>query len=132
MFKKLIFLSLFGMLFCACTVEQTNTNYIARAWQINKFYQNNTDFTAQFKATFRNYSISFTKDGLFTESYVDTTNSPVGTAGTWKFNNGVKNLILVYGDSTRITNYKIILLTKQNLNVQRDSTVTRDYLLIPL
>jgi hypothetical protein len=130
--NKFLFLTFLLGLFLTCTVEQTNTNYIARSWQINKCYQNNTDFTAQFKAMFRNYSISFTKEGMFTESYVDTTNSPVGNTGSWKFNNGVKNLIMVYGDSVRLVNYKIILITKQNLNIQQDSAVIRDYLLIPL
>lgn len=101
---------------------------IARAWQVNKYYEDNNDLTPTFKSENKNYTLQFYEDYSYLESAVvnDTFRT---TAGTWQFNEGLDSLYLYNDVDTH--HYFIRLLRLKNLNIREViSTTTYDYLMV--
>lgn len=119
----------FLLLFSACKPsEEENTTKISRAWQINKYYEDNEDLTASFKSTNKNYSLQFYTDHTFLQSAIvnDTFRT---NAGDWEFNENLDSLFL-YGNADT-NHFYIRLLRQQNLNIREViSTTTYDYLMV--
>lgn len=112
---------------CKPSAEESTTR-ISRAWQINKYYQNNNDMTAAFKSENKNYTLQFYTDMTFLQSAVvnDTFRT---NAGTWQFNEDLDS-VFVYGNEDT-SRYFIRLLRIKNLNIREViSTTTHDYLMV--
>lgn len=101
---------------------------IVRAWQINKYYLDNEDFTSSFKSENKNYTVQFYEDYTYLQSAV--VNDTFRTKnGTWQFNEGLDSLFLYHEVDTH--RYYIRLLRLKNLNIREVvSTTTHDYLMV--
>ena len=101
---------------------------ISRAWQVNKYYEDNEDFTAAFKAENKNYTLQFYPDLTFLQSAV--VNDTFYTHnGTWAFSEQLDSLYLYRDVDT--TRYYIRLLRQKNLNIRKTiSDTTYDYLMV--
>lgn len=112
---------------CKPTADESISK-ISRAWQINKYYEDNLDRTAAFKSTNKNYTLQFFDDLKFLQFAV--VNDTVRTrSGNWAFSTGLDSLYL-YG-TTDTSRYFIRLLRQKNLNIRRvQSDTTYDYLMI--
>lgn len=128
--KKVSLLALLcAMVFVGCApTAEGETNKISRAWQINKYYENNEDKTSEFKATNKNFSLQFYPDNTFLRSAMiqDTFYTQ---SGTWEFSNPIDSLFLY--SSTDTNRYFIRLLRPKNLNLREAiGTNLYDYLLV--
>ena len=101
---------------------------IAKAWQVNKYYENNEDKTAEFKERNKNFTLQFYEDMSFVQSAL--VNDTLRTrSGSWMLNEDLDSLFLY---STQDTNrFFIRLLRIKNLNVREvKSDSTFDYLMV--
>lgn len=101
---------------------------IAKAWQVNKYYENNEDKTAEFKERNKNFTLQFYEDLSFVQSAL--VNDTLRTrSGSWMLNEDLDSLFLY---STQDTNrFFIRLLRIKNLNVREvKSDSTFDYLMV--
>lgn len=112
---------------CKPTAEESTTR-ISRAWQINKYYENNNDMTAAFKSHNKNFTLQFYADQTFLQSAV--VNDTFKTrGGNWYFNEQIDSLYLETATDTN--RFYIRLLRQKNLNIREIiSTTTYDYLLV--
>lgn len=128
--RRAVILPLLLILFLtACTPSADESlDKIARAWQVNKYYEDNDDLTSTFKSENKNYTLQFYEDYSYMQSAVvnDTFRT---TAGTWQFNEGLDSLYLYNDVDTHY--YFIRLLRLKNLNIREViSTTTYDYLMV--
>ena len=112
---------------CRPSAEE-NTDKISRAWQINKYYENNNDMTASFKSHNKNFTLQFYADQTFLQSAV-VNDTFKAESGDWHFNADLDSLFL---ESDVDTNrYYIRLLRQKNLNIREViSMTTYDYLMV--
>lgn len=101
---------------------------IAKAWQINKYYENNEDRTSQFKERNKNFTLQFYKDMSFVQSAL--VNDTLRTrGGSWMLNEDLDSLFLYSQQDTNC--FFIRLLRIKNLNVREvKSDSTFDYLMV--
>ncbi len=101
---------------------------ISKAWQINKYYENNEDRTSEFKQRNKNFTLQFYEDLSFVQSAL--VNDTLRTrSGAWMLNEDLDSLFLYSTEDT--TRFFIRLLRIKNLNVREvkaDSTF--DYLMV--
>lgn len=116
-----------GLLSCKPS-ESDVIEKIAKAWQINKYYENNEDKTAQFKERNRNFTLQFYEDMSFVQSAL--VNDTLRTrGGSWILNEDLDSLFLYSPNDTN--RFFIRLLRIKNLNVREvKSDSTFDYLMV--
>ena len=126
-FVSFLLLSLLLLPSCRPTAEESTTK-ISKAWQINKYYEDNNDLTSEFKTENKNYTLQFYPDLTFLQSAV--VNDTFRTrSGNWAFNEEVDSVFLYGTEDT--TRYFIRLLRAKNLNIRQViSTTTQDYLMV--
>jgi hypothetical protein len=101
---------------------------IAKAWQVNKYYENNEDKTAEFKERNKNFTLQFYEDMSFVQSAL--VNDTLRTrSGSWMLNEDLDSLFLYSTQDT--SRFFIRLLRIKNLNVREvKSDSTFDYLMV--
>lgn len=107
--------------------EEDAIEKISKSWQINKYYENNIDKTAEFKALHKNFTLQFYRDKSFLQSAVVNDTLRV-RSGSYELNGKPDSLFLYTGADTG--RFFIRLLRIKNLNlreVKADSVF--DYLL---
>lgn len=117
------------LLLTACVPSQEESlSKISHGWQVNKYYVDNEDFTAAFKAENKNFTLQFYEDYTFLQSAV--VNDTFRTHnGTWAFSEEIDSLFM-YG-SADTNRYFIRLLRQKNLNIREVVADTSyDYLMI--
>lgn len=94
---------------------RSKTARVANTWKVDKYLKNGVDETTQkYSASGdkRNYTETFTKDGVYSYSYIDDQGDSKGGAGKWEFQN--KNLeIKRSGVSGQSTETLVILKLKE-------------------
>lgn len=113
----------------SCTPTEGDTiQKISKSWQLNKYYENNIDKTAEFKSLNKNFTLQFYEDKTFLQSAV--VNDTFRTrSGSYELNEKLDSLFLYAPQDTN--RFFIRLLRIKNLNLREtkaDSTF--DYLLI--
>jgi hypothetical protein len=113
----------------ACTPSEGDTiQKISKSWQLNKYYENNIDKTAEFKALNKNFTLQFYTDKTFLQSAVVNDTLRV-RSGSYELNEKLDSLFLYTVQDTN--RFFIRLLRIKNLNLREakaDSTF--DYLMI--
>ena len=101
---------------------------ISKAWQINKYYENNEDKTIEFKQRNKNFTLQFYEDMSFVQSAL--VNDTLRTrGGSWMLNEDFDSLFLYSPQDTN--RFFIRLLRVKNLNVREvKSDSTFDYLMV--
>ncbi len=131
-FPYTFWLSAFAVLvfsLISCTPTEGDTiQKISKSWQLNKYYENNIDKTAEFKSLNKNFTLQFYEDKTFLQSAV--VNDTFRTrSGSYELNEKLDSLFLYAPQDTN--RFFIRLLRIKNLNLREtkaDSTF--DYLLI--
>ena len=126
-FVSFLLLSVLLLPSCKPGAEESATK-ISKAWQINKYYEDNSDKTSEFKTENKNYTLQFYPDLTFLQSAV--VNDTFRTrSGNWAFNEDVDSVFLYSTEDT--SRYFIRLLRARNLNIRQViSTTTYDYLMV--
>lgn len=117
-----------AMLF-SCTPTQDDVKAkLVKPWKINKYYVNNEDSTAAFKAKYKNYSLQFFEDMSFVQTAI-VNDTFQARYGSWYLNEGLDSLFL---ESSADTNrFFIRLLRIKNLNIREvKANTSYDYLMV--
>jgi hypothetical protein len=109
---------IFLLLNASCLREKIDrgTADISKSWELVKKEVNGNNETDNFKATHNDYVLVFTDAGAFSEKYTDAFGTAQSIAGTWIFQNNVKELKLEDNIQTRF--FDIIELNGATLTLQ--------------
>jgi hypothetical protein len=92
---------------------------IVRDWQLVKYELNDGDSTSYFTSFVSGYTITFTADGFYTESFTYF-GTPVSVGGAFNFQNNLNELVLSDADTTRV--FEVIELVPQRLTIELINT----------
>lgn len=109
----------FALTSCHDNRLENYTNDISRDWQLVKYVLNNGDSTYYYTSFVAGYTITFTAEGFYTESYTYF-GTPVTISGAYNFQDNFNQLVLSDEDSTRV--YDIIELSQQKLTIELINT----------
>lgn len=99
---------------------------LSNSWQVSYFKENGVDKTSEFHILFPNYKITFHDEGDFVVS-ASPLGVPISLTGTWSFENGGKQIKLVYDDQNEGTDtWDCLKLTSSELNVSKTRTENGD------
>jgi hypothetical protein len=87
---------------------------ICNTWVIDKAYIADIDVTTAYMASFKNMEMSINKDGSYTKSFSDQSNTPFSISGTWEFGENNTTLIIKVSNIT-ISTLKILRLASKEL-----------------
>lgn len=134
--KKLLSVLLVALVIIAgCNKEKIYKENLEGIWQVYKYLLNNVDKSTQFQNEHPNYTITFTKDGKFTEFLTNPDSTYV--TGTYSFTDNDEKILLenVYntfvldtaGDTVFIPHtlkreYTIFNLTKDHVQLRNDTS----------
>ena len=137
--KKLFLLFVVLALIAGCNKENIYKDDLKGVWQVYKYLFKNSDKSQQFQNTFQDYTIAFTADGKFTETYrapaPDTGMYVI--SGTYSFADNDVKLVLdnnyntysldSIGDTITTTHayerkFTIFNLTKNHVQLRTDSS----------
>ncbi len=83
---------------------RSKTERVANTWKVEKYLKNGVDETADRASKKRNYTETFTKDGVWSYYYIQTDNNGTdeikSDAGKWQFDNDKKEIDRNAGNST--------------------------------
>jgi len=107
------------------------TSDISRSWYLVKYELNNGDSTFYFTSMITNYTITFTTEGAYTESF-EYYGTPVTINGYYVFQDNISELVLSDEDTTRV--FDVVNLTTNHLTIELMNTPDDDdiYFLEPL
>lgn len=134
--KKVIAALLVLVLIAGCVKKETiYKENLEGIWLVYKYLFRNTDKSLQFQTQFPNYTITFTKNGTFTEFYTDPDSTYIDGTYTFIDNDEKIHLENTYntftidtaGDTTwtphlQEREYTIFNLTKDHVQLRDDST----------
>jgi len=120
--KKLLGIALLAFVLVACNKEKVMKSSLEGEWNVYKYLQYNIDRTTDFLGRHPQYSLVFTSDGKFVESFLPTGDTiPTVAAGTWAFADNLEKLQLidtVYGTRT----YTVFNLTDNHVQLRNDTS----------
>ncbi len=87
---------------------------LCNTWVLDKAYIADIDVTIAYAASFKNMEMSFSKDGTYTKSFTDQSNTPFSIGGTWEFGDNNTTLIIKVSNIT-ISTLKILRLASKEL-----------------
>jgi len=111
-----ILLPLFVLIFTSCNKIDSYPKRIIGGWIINKYVVDSDIQTDVFKASKKNYVISYFEDKSFTETYIDTNNILIAQLGTYTFNEKSDSLITY--TQTDTIKYGITSINSNALNLK--------------
>jgi len=138
--KKILFILMVFLVLSSCKKKSKfYQEDLQGTWDVYKYLLYNFDKSNQFEMQYPGYSISFTSDGKFTESYAISSGSTdtTRTTGTYSFTDNDEKLALDYsylttvidtaGDTAYVPHsfirkYTIFNLTKTHVELKNDST----------
>lgn len=133
--KKIISLLFLFAFAAGCNKEKIYKENLEGVWGVYKYLLNNNDKTTTFSSRYPGYTITFTKDGAFTEFYVNPDSTYVN--GTYSFADNDEKIVLTstystftldsLGDTTFTTHnldrsYTIFNLTRDHVQLRNDSS----------
>ncbi|MBC8172406.1 MAG: lipocalin family protein [Chitinophagales bacterium] len=118
MIRTLSFFSLALIFFTSCEKKRIadGTRDISQAWVVVKTEKNGADDTGNFDLKFKDYTIFFSEDGNYDETYALYGSAAIDMSGTWLFQNNATEIQLA--DSTQTRFFEIIELNQSELILQ--------------
>jgi len=135
MSKKILALLLILVVIAGCNKEKIYKENLEGVWEVYKYLLNNVDKTIQFKSQHPNYTITFTKDGKFTEFL--TNPDSVYVYGEYTFADNDEKIVLTNTYNTFVLDtagdtiftphtieraYTIFNLTKDHVQLRNDTS----------
>ncbi len=128
--KKIFPLLLTLLLAFGCNKEKIYQQNLNGEWSVYKYLLNNVDRYDLFQSRYPGYKISFTDNGAFTETYVNT--DTVQNVGTYTFKDNDEKIVLTHTGyemvdtvlvpHTVIREFTIFNLTKDHVQLSTDSS----------
>lgn len=135
MSKKVIMWLIVLVAAAGCNKEKIYKENLEGIWNVYKYLLNNNDKTTTFNSQYPGYTITFTKDGNFTEFYVNPDSTYIN--GTYAFADNDEKIVLTssyntftldsLGDTTYTAHnvdrsYTIFNLTRDHVQLRNDSS----------
>lgn len=110
---------------------RSRTARVENVWKVEKYIKNGTDETAEFNIKKRDYSETFTKDGMWSHAYIDEDNDAKADVGTWSFDKDDTEIDRNAGGSTWEELYILRLKSKEFWFWYMDSGDKKEFHMVP-
>lgn len=129
--KKIYAILLVVLAVASCSKEKIYKDNLNGVWEVYKYILDNTDKTTTFQAQHQNYTITFTKEGKFTEFVTNPDTTIVD--GTYAFAENDEKIVLTNIYNTLLINtYTDTLMVVHNDTVLVPHTLIRKYTIFNL
>ena len=117
----------FGFYGCQKDELSRAKSNLSRTWVVDKVEFSGIDTTSTWNSQFVNYTIQFTKDGKYYESYtVGGFNTQASEKGEWTLSSDALTLTLNREDKQYSRAFEIILLDEANLHISKNGTTPKE------